>query len=277
MIAVQVRIEQLEMFTLGGFESAPFSDFGQVLSPTQVRTFIDCQVRWYFKYVEHLDDPQNASLALGKAVHAALAENFLQKIDTFVDLPVLGVVALFRRAWQEQVEETVFRPDDDVEQLGKCGEVLVTKYMGDAAPLIQPVAVEMPVAGEIGGVPVRGIVDLVDSEGQIIDLKTRCRRPTGIASDTAFQLTTYYQLTTGANGMVRIDTLVKTKAPQLIQQSYSIGARDLKATGMLYPLARKNMQRGGHVPNRVSMLCSRKNCPFWERCEEEFGGRVGEA
>ena len=29
---------------------------GEVLSPSQVRTFLDCQARWYFKYRERLPD-----------------------------------------------------------------------------------------------------------------------------------------------------------------------------------------------------------------------------
>ena len=31
-------------------ESAPLNDLGEVLSPSQVRTFRDCGARWYFKY-----------------------------------------------------------------------------------------------------------------------------------------------------------------------------------------------------------------------------------
>ena len=56
------------------------AELAEVLSPSQLRFFMDCQVRWWFKYALKLPDPQTARMALGKAVHAALNENFAQKI-----------------------------------------------------------------------------------------------------------------------------------------------------------------------------------------------------
>src|SRR5207248_4885821 len=105
--------------------------------------FMDCQVRWYFKYIEKLPDPQTSKLALGKAVHSALGENFAQKIETKEDLPVTGVLGLYRQAWSAESERTEFRDDEDPEQMGKSGEPLVAKYMDQAAPRIDPAAVEM--------------------------------------------------------------------------------------------------------------------------------------
>ena len=46
-----------------------------------------------------IPDPQTGNLALGRAVHAALTENFAQKLETREDLPITGVLALFREAW----------------------------------------------------------------------------------------------------------------------------------------------------------------------------------
>jgi len=43
---------------------------------------MDCQARWFYKYVLNLPDPKNSGLALGIAVHAALAFNFAQKIES---------------------------------------------------------------------------------------------------------------------------------------------------------------------------------------------------
>ena len=65
-------------------------ELAEVLSPSQVRCFMDCQVRWWFKYGLKLPDPQTGNLALGKAVHAALTENFAQKLETREDLPITG-------------------------------------------------------------------------------------------------------------------------------------------------------------------------------------------
>jgi hypothetical protein len=187
------------------------------------------------------------------------------------------MVALFRDFWREQMTDTVFRPDECPYTIRKVGEALVSKYMDEAAPSVEPAAVELDVAGEIGGVPVRGRVDLLDVEGRIVDVKTAARKPSGISPDYAFQLATYRQITPGANGEARLDTLVKTKTVQLVQESCSISEADVRSTEVLYPLVASGITSGLYFPNRQSMLCSRRHCAFWGQCERDFGGVVKES
>jgi hypothetical protein len=193
------------------------------------------------------------------------------------DLDTLGVVALFRDAWHYQADEAEFRDDEDPGEIGKLGERLVSKYMDEAAPWIQPSAVELDVTGEIGGVPVRGKVDLLDEEGVVVDVKTAARKPSGISPDYTFQLATYRQITPTASGGARLDTLVKSKTVQLVQQSYMVSEEDLRATEILYPLVRDGIASGLFFPNRQSLLCSRRHCGFWRQCQQEFGGTVTES
>jgi putative RecB family exonuclease len=256
---------------------SPCADPAHVLSPSSVRAFLACSAKWWFKYGLSLPEPKNSAVALGCAVHRALEINFREKIDTKEDLDCLGAVAVFRVAWDEQVQQTEFRDDEDPGEIGRTGERLVIKYMEEAAPQIDPAAVELDVAGEIGGVSVRGKVDLLDVEGRIIDVKTAARKPTGIAPDYAFQLATYRQITPGASGEARLDTLVKTKAVQFVPQSYSVGEQDLRATEILYPLVQEGMRKGLYFPNRQSVMCSRRNCAFWRHCEREYGGTIAES
>jgi len=108
----------------------------------------------------------------------------------------------------------------------------------------------------------------------LIDIKTAARRPSCVASDYAFQLATYRQITPGASGEVRIDSLVKTVTPQIVQQSYTVGEPDIRATQVLFPMVREAMGSGMYCPNRQSLLCSHKHCAFWQHCEQEFGGAV---
>jgi hypothetical protein len=152
------------------------------------------------------------------------------------------------------------------------GEVL-----DEVAPTIEPAAVELHVEGEIAGVRIQGWVDLLDVNGRILDIKTSARKPSSIASEHRFQIATYAQLTPGANGDARIDTLVKTKTPGLVTQNFTITDQDLLATRALYPLAQTVMRSELYMPNRLSMNCSRRNCSFWRDCEREWGGEVPEA
>src|SRR5262245_45907049 len=118
----------------------------------------------------------------------------------------------YDQIWEQESADAAFGVSEDVEALKASGEQLAQKYLDEAAPSIRPAAVEVPVSGEIGGVPVRGFIDLVDQEGRIIDLKTASRKPSGVEPDYAFQLATYAQLLPDASGTVRLDTIVATKA-----------------------------------------------------------------
>jgi CRISPR/Cas system-associated exonuclease Cas4 (RecB family) len=237
---------------------------------------MDCQIRWWFKYGLKMPDPATGNLALGRAVHAALGQNFAQKVETHEDLPVLGVLALFREAWSNECQQIEFRDDENPEQLAATGLALVTKYMDFLAPTVEPAAVEVRVDGEIAGVKVRGWIDLLDVEGRVIDIKTARARPSTIEPMHKFQIATYAHLMPGASGQGRIDTLVKTKTPQVISQNFQITTEEMRAPESLYPAAQEAMRKQRYMPNRLSMMCSRRNCSYWRLCEREWGGEVPE-
>jgi hypothetical protein len=116
--------------------------------------------------------------------------------------------------------------------------------------------VELHVVGDIAGVRVQGWVDLLDVSGRIIDIKTSARKPSYVDPEHRFQIATYAQLTPGASGEARIDTLVKTKTPTLVTQSFTITEKDLLATRELYPLAQRVMRSELYMPNRLSLSCA---------------------
>jgi hypothetical protein len=53
-----------------------------------------------------------------------------------------------------------------------------------------------------------------------------------------------------------------------------VTAADTQGTDALYPLAQQAMKRGCYIPNRDAIGCSRHHCPYWHRCEQDFGGVV---
>ena len=248
----------------------------QVLSPTQVRCFMDCHARWWFKYRLKLPDPSTGNLALGRAVHSALTQNSVQKMETYEDLPVTGVLALFREAWALEGDQAEFRDDEDPSELARTGAALVAKYLDEVAPAVEPAAVELHVAGEIGGVWVQGFIDLLDVDGRIIDIKTAKASPSGIEPMNRFQVATYSQLERAASGKGRLDVLVKTKIPKIVLQSFDVTQDDVRATQTIYVGASQAMQSEFYMPNRMSMFCSRRNCAHWRICEREWGGEVPE-
>lgn len=256
--------------------AAPTADLAEVLSPSQVRKWLDCEASWYFKYLRDLPDPTNANRALGKAIHKAMELNNKHKIRTGADMDREEVLALYRESWAQEAESAVFEEGDDRAALEREGAVLVQKYHAEAAPEIQPLACEKRVAGTIGGVKVRGFIDLLDTNGCIIDLKTAAKKPSGLSPDYLFQVTTYSILEPGSSGKARVDTLVRTKTPQLVRQAVEITDQDRRYAESIYPLVQEQIRQGLYTPRRSSMFCSRSGCAYWQACEDEFGGRVKE-
>ena len=257
-------------------EIAPVPSAAAVLSPTQVRCFMDCHARWWFKYTLKHPDPPNGNLALGRAVHWALTQNFAQKVETYEGLALSGVLALFREAWALERDQAEFRDDEDPSQLAFAGEALVEKYLDEVAPAVEPAAVELHVEGEIGGVRVQGFIDVLDVNGRIIDIKTAKASPSGIEPMHRFQVATYRQLAPAASGKGRLDTLVKTKTPKIVLQCFDVTEQDERAIQTIYARASQAMRSELYMPNRLSMFCSRRNCAHWRVCEREWGGEVPE-
>jgi CRISPR/Cas system-associated exonuclease Cas4 (RecB family) len=265
-----------ETLALASPPRAAATQQGELLSPSQVRCFMDCQARWWFKYGLKIPEVATAGMVLGKAVHTALAENFAQKIDTREDLPTEGVIAVFREAWTREAKHTEFLDEEDPGELAANGVGLIEHYMSFKAPTVDPAAVELHVEGEIAGVQVQGWIDLLDAHGRVIDFKTAKAKPTTIEPMHKFQVATYAHLLPGAHREGRIDTLLKTRLPWAISQTFLITEEELKVPETIYPAAQRAMRQQCYLPNRLSMLCSRRHCSYWRHCEREWGGEVPE-
>jgi hypothetical protein len=109
-----------------------------------------------------------------------IAYNFRQKRETARDLPLAECVEFFRNALGWQLETVWLQKDEHPMELLKLGETMIAKYIEEAAPSIQPAAVESRVSGVIGGVKVSGYVDLLDTEGRLIDSKTSTKSIKGL-------------------------------------------------------------------------------------------------
>ena len=249
---------------------------GEILSSSQLNTYLTCPVKWYFRYLVGLVEPATGALALGKAFHATVAANFRRRIAGGSDMEPAEVRALFAEEWTLASKNVELRDDEDASDLAATGEALVTAYIREVAPSVQPRAVEQPVEGEIAGVRVRGIVDLLDVTGCVVDLKTASKRPNGVTAEYGLQLTTYTMITPGASGSCRLDTVTKTKTVQVIQHTYKVGQEERRFAETLYPMVQDSIRDGIYPPHRGSPLCSRRHCGYWRECEREFGGRVPE-
>ena len=244
---------------------------GEMLSPSQASTYLNCSARWRFKYILGLPDPAGGGAARGRAVHKAIEYYMRAKMSGMI-LTAADVMDEWDYIWDDAAECASFAGYENVEALKASGKVLAEKYLTEAAPSIEPAAVEVPLAGAINGVAVRGIADIITIDGTVIDIKTASRKPTGISGDHALQLATYVALYEGSNGEAQIHSLVSTKEPQLIQLESAPGAKGRQFVNRIYPMVVDAINGGLFMPNRSSMLCAK--CPYQSECCDEFGGAI---
>jgi CRISPR/Cas system-associated exonuclease Cas4 (RecB family) len=214
---------------------------GEVLSPSQASTFLGCSAKYRFKYVLDLPDPASGGAARGRAVHKAI-EHYMRAKIAGLQLDGEAITDEWDEIWDEATEGAEFAARENVEALKASGRQLAGKYLREAAPRIQPLAVEIPVSGEISG-------------------------------DHAFQLATYATLLDlSVSGETRIDSLVSTKDPQLVQIEHTPGKSGSKLVENMYPLVAEGIANGLFLPNRASTLCP--YCPYARACEAEYGGVI---
>ena len=157
-------------------------------------------------------------------------------------------------------------------------------YVRDLAPQLHPAMVEMDVDGIVGGVRIRGRLDVIEDEAhgfRIRDTKVVARKQTGWTHSNEFQLATYAAAMreelwpeAGSEPPAAIDALVRTKVPDLKPIPGTISAKSMQLVETIYPAVQAQMRAGVYVPNRTNYKCSRTACAHWQRCEDEFGGRV---
>jgi hypothetical protein len=233
----------------------------EVLSPSSVNKFAyGCQVKWFYSKVLRLPEVRGAALGLGSAVHDAIVCNFRNKLVEGSDLPAADVQSLFRDCLKEQLDTVTLTADDDVDDLKLCGEIMVGLYMERVAPSIMPAALEHRVEGLVGDVPVCGYIDILDTAGRVIDIKTASKKPAGVPAPYRNQVTTYAMLEPAASGVACVSTLTKTKTVALHESTFEVSDSDRKLTERLYSIAREQMRSGVYLPNRDSYTCSRTYC-----------------
>lgn len=256
--------------------SSSNTGIADVLSPSQVNGYLNCSAAWKYRYVDKLPSAATGNQARGRAVHALVGYWFRQRMagatpdgDTLAEA--------YSEIWDNETADAEFSAKESIEELKASGAELAQKYITEVGTKITPAASELKVAGVIGGVNVRGYVDLLvrDASGKIIDLKTSSRSPSGVSADHALQLATYARLTPEATGLVQLDTLVANKTgPKLVSIEYQVPEADILLTERIYPAVQKSMRDGFYLPNRGSYFCSSKNCAFTKQCMAEFGGLV---
>lgn len=244
-----------------------------VISVSQVTTYLSCARRYRFRYVEKREpEEKSADLALGAAVHSAFEWWQNQRIQGGSPT-VEEAQRLFRVDWQAQgmLGDLVFDDGDTEESMRKLGEelvkLLVERLQTESVPEAVELRFEVPLRDRSGDelpVPLVGYFDLVD-DGLVSEIKTCARRTS--ASNWALQLSAYAYArreTTGVRPRMRVIELIKTKIPKIEVEPYTVSDRDMAWFCEVAVEVYDAIALGAFPPN-PSWMCPR--CEYRRACK----------
>ena len=197
----------------------------QTVSPSRLTLFLQCRLKFWFRYVARIPKPKAAALHVGGTAHSVL-KAWNKSRWRREPLTLKQLHDEYTKAWADQSEEPVqWEPgEEDAEKT--TGWRLVETYIRESKipPELRPDAVEVPVEADLHGhgLPILiGVLDLVQA-GIIIDYKTsgQTPNPERAVHTREVQTSSYAVLYREATGKreagIEVHTLVKLKTPKLV-------------------------------------------------------------
>jgi len=247
------------------------------LSISQINTYLRCPLQYYWRYVEGLKIPPASAVIFGLATHAALEHNYRHKKETGEDRPVEEVQEVFAQEFDRLAPQAQWEEGEKPGEVKDEGIKTTELYMREVAPETYPALVEEPFEIQFENVEytLKGVVDIIQYDGTIVDTKTSKRSPSAEQLDKDLQLTAYslgYRIITGRpeNGL-RMDYIVRTKSPKIVTLTAEPRTekevdRLLKLLGYVARAIRDKL----FYPQPHNFMCTPTGCGYWLICQERW-------
>ena len=227
------------------------------LSVTQMKMFLQCPLKYYFRYKEGIKVKPNSSLTMGRSVHKAIEEFYRKKMKG----ETIDIKDAFAFFWDAESKETEFKKDENPGELKDEGVRLGEKYAEEIAPTIKPreIEKEFELVFENVAYTLKGVIDLIEADGTIVDHKCSKRSPNQADIDRDIQLSAYqvgYKSLYGKDPAgLRLDYIVRNKTPKTIQARTERSQKNLDRFLKLLGYVSKAIEQDIYYPNE-SMMCS---------------------
>lgn len=252
------------------------------VSASQIATFTRCQAAWLFSYIHGIKGKPTGAMTRGTAVHKSIARNYCFKVQTRVDMPVSDVLDAYDTTFNELSHDTVWN-GDNAGKVKDAGYRVLGHYQEEVAPETYPLDVEQSFrffvnwmdGDEEKSVEFKGVLDLEDVKGNLVEIKTTGQTPRAPGGDHVIQLIGYSigkEAISKKKPSAWLDYLVTLKTPKVL--SFPIDVDDSKKKFFLgnVPRVVKAMESENYYPARGNVWCSKAACYYWDMCLKEFGG-----
>lgn len=177
----------------------------RVLSHTQISAYLECPLKYKFKYIDGLKEKPKGHLIFGSSVHRAM--EFLYNVKLPKPPSLEDVLKHYKDKWMSEG----YKDLEEEKEYFAFGESMVRefyeKHIGDYRV---PLGVEQTIHFEVDGVKIKAIIDRIDkisdSELEIVDYKTS-RNPFSLSYLSKEPQLTMYQLAVECEYGLRVEKL----------------------------------------------------------------------
>src|SRR5580704_7459449 len=255
----------------------PVTGLKKTVSASRLNCWLQCRLKFYFRYVLQITKPKTATLHFGSVVHLVLQQWNLSRWRR-LPFEITKLRQVFDSGWADQ--SRINWDGEEPDQKNTAWSVL-EKYFTDTPIKANemPEAVEVPVEADLSryGLPVlRGVLDLVRAGGRIVDFKTTGKTPDNEMAlhQNGVQLDCYsvlYRESTGKRESGReLHHLVKTKSPKvIITPSGPMNDNQRNRLFRVMESYVEGLDREDFVPS-PGMHCA--GCEFINECKAWGGG-----
>jgi RecB family exonuclease len=234
------------------------------LSVTQMKMFLQCPLKYFFRYKEGIVVRPNSSLTMGRCFHKAVEALYRRKMKG----EAIDIKDAFSSAWAEESTLTDFKKDENPGELKDEGIRLVEKYAEEIAPNIRPKEVEKEFELVFDNVAytLKGVIDLIEEDGTIVDHKCTKRAHAQAEIDRDIQLSAYqigYRSLYGRDPKgLRLDFTIRNKTPKTLQVRTERSQKDLDRFLKLLGYVSNAISQDLYYPNETMMCstCGYKSC-----------------
>lgn len=246
------------------------------LSASQINLYLQCSLKYRFQYIDKLPRPFKPSgLVFGSVIHSTL--------DWFNKERIRGnafsmekLLKIFEADWFSQKVETEIRYKNGETENGllAIGKQILNQYFHSDQKM--PVDAEIPfslplvdpMTGEVLGLNVKGIMDLIEKDHVLVEFKTSARTINQQDLQGSLQLTcysyAYEMLFQKVPRLIKVVNFVKTRAPKMLVLE---AKREKKDSQRFFHMA-KEVLRGIYSEiffPRPSFMC--KGCEYEVPCK----------
>ena len=160
-------------------QTSRIEDLQKSVSASRLNCWLQCRLKFFFRYVLQITKPKTAALHFGSVVHLVLQQWNMARWRR-QPFEIAKLKQVFDTGWQDQ--GGVIDWDGEEPEQKNTAWLVLEKYFTDTPIKANemPEAVEVPVEADLSkhGLPIlHGVLDLVRAGARIVDFKTTGRTP----------------------------------------------------------------------------------------------------